>query len=313
MQGNHANEQRMQTETIKRIVTPPLAWIGEHFPVAMVRLRYLARFHRLPNLKCPEDLNEKILYQKLFTDTSAWTQLADKYRVRDYVRSCGLERILIPLYGAWERVEDIPFRELPIQFMLKANNGDGKGTYLKVDKTEMKDGDWAELKKTLDRWLSLKHIGALAAEPQYRDINPMILAEQLLPPDEGQESLVDYKFWCFNGEPYSILVISNRKDNGYEAEFGCYDLQWNSHPENIQSTGHLTVASEPLPKPQCLEEMKQIARALSKGFPQVRVDLYESQGRVWFGELTFTSLCGMMNYYTPAYLREMGAHISELL
>ena len=73
----------------------PVAWMGEHYPVTLVRLRYLARFHRLPNLKNPIDLNEKILYLKLFTDTSEWTRLADKYKVRDYVRSCGLEDILI--------------------------------------------------------------------------------------------------------------------------------------------------------------------------------------------------------------------------
>ena len=79
--------------------------MGEHYPVTLVRLRYLARFHRQPDLKNPIDLNEKILYLKLFTDTSEWTRLADNYKVRDYVCSCGLEDILIPLYGTWERVK----------------------------------------------------------------------------------------------------------------------------------------------------------------------------------------------------------------
>ena len=115
----------------------------------MVRLRYLARFHRLPNLKHPKDLNEKILYLKLFTDTSAWTHLADKYQVRQYVAEKGLADILIPLYGAWERVEDIPFGELPDRFILKANNGDGKGTNRVVDKTQMSDADWTE---SVSRW-----------------------------------------------------------------------------------------------------------------------------------------------------------------
>ena len=88
------------------------AIICERFPVTTVKLRYFLRFGRLPDFKHPKDLNEKILYLKLFTDTSKWTQLADKYKVRDYVKSCGLEQMLIPMYGAWERVEDIPFDKL---------------------------------------------------------------------------------------------------------------------------------------------------------------------------------------------------------
>lgn len=299
----------MWTDIIKNIATPPLSWFGEHFPVTMVRLRYLARFHRLPNLKNPSDLNEKILYLKLFTDTSEWTWLADKYKVRDYVRSCGLERILIPLYGAWERVKDIPFDELPQIIMLKANNGDGKGTNLKIDKAQMTDEDWATLKKTLNKWLSQKHIGALSAEPQYKGIKPMIIAEKVLPADEGQPSLIDYKLWCFNGEPHSFLVCSERKENGHDTSLSCYDLDWNYHPEHLMDSIHHPIAKKPLPRPQCLEEMIEVARVLANGFPEVRVDLYEAQGKVYFGELTFTSLGGMMNYYTPEHLYEMGERV----
>ena len=151
-----------------KLIVEPLIWLGEHFPATMIRLRYLARFHRLPNLKHPKDLNEKILYQKLYTDTSVWTRLADKYRVRDYVKECGLEDILIPFYGAWEQVEDIDFDSLPQQFILKANNGDGKGTNMKIDKSAMTDDVWTRLRQTLQEWLSRKHIGALSAEPHSR-------------------------------------------------------------------------------------------------------------------------------------------------
>lgn len=283
--------------------------ICSKFPVSTVKLRYFLRFRRFPDLKNPKDLNEKILYLKLFTDTTLWTKLADKYRVRDYVRSCGLESILIPFYGAWERVEDIPFEELPQRFILKANNGDGKGTNIKIDKAKMKTEDWQLLRKRLQGWLDTKHIGALSSEPQYRDIKPMILAEQLLLCGEGETSLVDYKLWCFNGKPYSFLICSNRQADGVEVEVGCYDLEWNIHPENMQSAGHVTVGRHPLPRPQCLDEMIRIAKILSKPFPQVRVDFYEVDGKVYFGELTFTSLGGMMNYYTPEYLLEMGRQV----
>lgn len=283
--------------------------VCEKFPVTTVRLRYLLRFGRLPDLRHPKDLNEKILYLKLFTDTSQWTQLADKYKVREYVKSCGLDSMLIPIYGAWESVDDIPFDDLPQQFMLKANNGDGKGTNVKVDKSKMTDSDWQVLRKRLQGWLDTKHIGALSAEPQYRDIKPMILAEELLPCCEGETSLVDYKLWCFNGEPYSFFICSERQADGYHATADCYDLEWNRHPEIMKASPHMTVATKALPRPSCLEDMIQAARVLSKPFPQVRVDMYAMGGRVFFGELTFTSLGGMMDYFTPDYLLEMGRKV----
>ena len=109
-------------EYIKKI----LAAILVNFPVTVVKLRYLMRFKRLPNLKEPHDLNEKILYQKLYADTTLWSRLADKVLVRDYVKECGLECILTKLYAVWDKATDICFDELPDAFMLKSNNGDGK-------------------------------------------------------------------------------------------------------------------------------------------------------------------------------------------
>ena len=284
--------------------------ICSKFPVATVKARFFFRFKRFPDFKNPQDLNEKILYLKLFTDTSLWTQMADKYHVRDYVKSCGLESMLIPIYGSWERVEDIPFDELPQQFILKANNGDGKGTNVKIDKAKMNGQDWQDLRKRLQGWLDTKHIGALSGEPQYRDIKPMILAEELLPCGEGETSLIDYKLWCFNGEPYSFFICSERQADGYHATVDCYDLEWNRYPENMLASPHMTVATKAIPRPACLDEMIQAARILSKPFPEVRVDLYAVGGKAYFGELTFTSLGGMMDFYTPEYLREMGARVT---
>lgn len=295
---------------MKKLLYMLLAPLAEKFPASVVRLRYFLRFGKLPNLKNPQNLNEKILHLKLHTDTAQWTQLADKYHVREYVEACGLKSMLIPLLGAWEKVEEIPFDKLPQQFILKANNGDGKGTNIKIDKAEMNDEMWKELRERLQRWLTTKHIGALSGEPQYRDIKPLILAEELLPCDEGQTSLIDYKLWCFNGKPYSFLVCSERQADGYHATVDCYDLEWNRHPENMKASPHITVATHALPRPACLDEMLHAARILSKPFPEVRVDMYAVGGKAYFGELTFTSLGGMMDYYTPEYLLEMGEQVT---
>lgn len=120
-----------------------LAAILVNFPVAVVKMRYLMRFKRLPNLKKPHDLNEKILYQKLYADTTLWSRLADKVLVRDYVKECGLESILTKLYAVWDKATDICFDELPDTFMLKSNNGDGKGTNIAIcDKKSLTASDF---------------------------------------------------------------------------------------------------------------------------------------------------------------------------
>ena len=295
---------------MKKVIQQIVAFICEPFPVLTVKIRYFLRFGRLPNFRHPQDLNEKILYLKLFTDTSQWTRLADKCKVRDYVKECGLESMLVPSYGAWERVEDIPFDDLPQEFILKANNGDGKGTNTKIDKAKMNEQDWQDLRKRLQGWLDAKHIGALSGEPQYRGIKPMILAEELLPCNEGETSLVDYKLWCFNGEPYSFFICSERQADGYHATVDCYDLEWNRYPENMLASPHMTVATKALPRPSCLEEMIKAARILSKPFPELRLDMYVVGDKAYFGEMTFTSLGGMMDFYTPEYLLEMGKQVT---
>lgn len=287
-----------------------LAAILVHFPIAVVKLRYFLRFNRLPDLKNPHDLNEKILYLKLFTDTRLWSRLADKILVRDYVKECGLESILPKLYATWNHADDINFDALPDAFMLKSNNGDGKGTNIPVyDKRQLSPVDFASLKNKAAGWLKLKNIGALSAEPHYNAIRPLVFAEELLPIPKGENSVVDYKIWCFNGEPCLFLVISNRKSGG-EAELSCYDLKWNSCSNILSSGKHYRIRVSELPQPENLELMIEYAKKLAKPFPQVRVDLYNIDGKIYFGELTFTSLGGMMNYFTPQALMDMGKMVN---
>lgn len=287
-----------------------LAAILVHFPVTVVKLRYFLRFKKMPDLKNPHDLNEKILYLKLFSDTTLWTRLADKVLVRDYVKECGLESILPKLYATWNHADDINFNTLPDAFMLKSNNGDGKGTNIPVyDKRQLSPVDIASLKNKAAGWLKLKNIGALSAEPHYNAIRPLVFAEELLPIPKGENSIVDYKLWCFKGEPYLFLVISNRKSGG-EAELSCYDLEWNSCSDMLSSGKHYRIRESELPKPENLELMVEYARILAKPFPQVRVDLYDIDGKIYFGELTFTSLGGMMNYFTPKALLDMGNQVN---
>lgn len=279
-------------------------YMGVHHPITLIKIRYFARFGKFPNLKNPKDLNEKILWLELFSDTSMWTRCADKYEVRKYVEECGLGDYLVKLYGYYYKAEDFHLDELPNSFILKANNGNGKGSNLIVkNKSDWKEED---LKQIINKWLKTKNIGALSAEPQYKGIVPCVLAEELLPLEEGCKSLDDYKIWCFNGKAYYIWTCSDRDNDGTEVM--TYDLNWNPKPEVCIFDSRYRKGTL-LPKPKNLEEMLSVAECLAKQFPEVRLDLYNVNGRICFGETTFTSLGGMMDFYTPEFLLEMGEKV----
>jgi len=272
-------------------------------PIRVARLKFWYKLHRWPNFEHPKDLNEKINWLKFYGDTSLWPMLADKYAVREYVRECGLEECLIPLIGRWDSVNDIEWETLPSQFVMKCNNGSGDVVVCR-DKSEL---DIEKTKNHFRKSLNEK-FSVLSGEPHYARIKPCIIAEELLADSsqpEGTNSLVDYKIWCFDGEPACIVCYSNRHDK-YYCEIGVYDTAWNNHPEFLRYSSHYKKEKLPIPHPQCLEQMLDVATQLSKGIPQVRVDLYEVAGKVYFGEMTLTSSGGYMNHFTQDFLDKMG-------
>jgi hypothetical protein len=285
------------------------------FPKRYVKYLYKKIMGKKLNLDNPKDLNEKIQWLKIYSDITQWTELADKYKVREYVKQCGLESILIKLYGVWDKSEDIDFQMLPEKFVLKTNQAFGRAILVK-DKNRL---DFNKTKRQFNKWVKSRY-GLVSFEPHYWHIERKIIAEELLednstPP--ASASLIDYKFWCFHGEPYLIMLLYDRANNtvgGTEKVINTsvqacvYDLNWTLRPEVI-SGSHLNDKPLIIPKPKCFDEMINICRILAKPFPQVRVDLYEVNKKVYFGELTFTSLGGYMDYFTDAYLLKMGEKI----
>ena len=291
-----------------RVIFYPLIkfceWMGENHPVSLVKIRYYAYFHRFPNLKEPKDMNEKLLYMKLFSDTSRWVELADKYRVRHYVESCGLGDYLIPLVGMWTDVNDIDFDALPNFFIFKANNGVGKSELLIVkDKSQL---NIDETKAFLDELLKRKHVGVLSGEPHYVKMKPCIIAEELLPSEEREKSPTDYKIYCANGKAQYIWVCSGRDSTGTAVM--TYDREWNPRPDLCIFDSRYR-EGKVKPKPGNLDEMLHVAETLVKPFPFVRLDLYNINGKIYFGEMTFTPLGGMVNFHPKAFLDEMGEKI----
>ena len=154
----------------------------------------------------PRTLNEKINWLKIYSDTSTWTLLADKYKVREFVKNRVGDNVLVKLFGVWEKSEDIDFEALPNKFVLKTNHGAGTVCVVN-DKSKL---NTYEICQKLDSWLKLR-FGYKTFEPHYLKIKPLIIAEELLENDSSfSSSLVDYKVYCFDGKPYCILVCSDR-------------------------------------------------------------------------------------------------------
>lgn len=272
--------------------------LGSIDPKIVAKIMYYEAHHRLPDLKHPEDLDEKINWMKFNSDTSLWSTLADKYEVRNFISQKGLGHTLNEVYGVLESPEDIDFYNLPDSFVIKTTNGSGGGQIMIVkDKSTL---DTAKAKSTLHRWLTYTP-PYIKAEPHYAGIKSRLLIEKLLS-DSGRNSITDYKFHCFNGKVESCLVCSERVGN--HAVKSIYDIDWEVRPECVVEK----YKDVPLiKKPKSLDKMIEYSSILSKGFPYVRVDWYEIEGEPVFSELTFTPAGGYNKTMSMDYLKHLGS------
>lgn len=299
----------IRTNPVLRAAFKPLIsfceWFGTNHPIIFVKIRYYARFHKKLDLRNPKTLNEKILYLTLCTDTSLWTKLADKYRVREFVIEKGLEDTLVKLYGMWENADDCNFSNLPEKFVLKSNHGSGD-VIIVSDKTKVNE---SKIKEKFAKELA-KPYGALEGGLHYMRIKPCLIAEEML--DIKQQSiestsLIDYKIWCVNGTPRYIWACYNRSEAGMENSL--FDTEWNDCSHFLKYNDHYKKPSKLMPKPVCLDKLLKVAETLAEGLPILRCDLYIVNNKVYFGEMTFTSNGGMMFNYTDEYQDMIGREI----
>lgn len=255
--------------------------------------------------KNPKDLNQWIHWLYFNSDTSKWPLLADKYAVRQMVEQSGFKNNLVPLYAEWDDIESFNIANLPDSFVLKMNNGCGD-VMIVQDKGKI---DTVEIKNNFRPYFRSKY-GESTIEDHYTKIQPRLIAEKLLDKNAQSiksSSMIDYKFWCFNGKPAVCFVVKDRTKTNFVADLYQADESWERiERNNLVYDNHHLRYSNPIPKPELLKTMLEIASKLSKGHPQMRVDLYEADGNVYFGELTMTSQAGKMNYFTNACLRELG-------
>jgi hypothetical protein len=258
-------------------------------------LVYRWRFGRWGNLKRPTTLNEKLHWKKMHGCEPFHTTVSDKYAVREWVAARVGERYLIPLIAVLDDAERLDLARLPEPCIIKTTHASGQNVIIR-DKRLVEE---KELKARLRRWMSRNEY-YLSREPQYRDIKPRLIVEQLLTDAEGNIPM-DFKFHCFHG---TVEVIQVDIDRFTDHRRNLYDVSWQLLPFTWcfwKKNRPLWPNGRAVARPENLEEMIAVAQALSKEFDYVRVDLYNCNGRVYFGELTLHHGGGWERFDPPSY------------
>lgn len=268
-------------------------------PKAYAKYHYGYHTGKKLNLDDPKEFNEKIQWLKVFYHPNKLTQLADKYAVRSYVEEKIGAQYLNEIYGVFEKPEDVPFESLPNQFVIKATHTSSFN--LIVD-----DKSRLNKKKALNsfkKWLSINQYYRMGQEWAYKNIKPRLIVEKFLKED-GKDSLIDYKFYCFNGDAKFIDVHLDRENDHKQ---GCFDLNFNLLPFD-KSSKFKTIGGK-IEKPTNLEEMINLAEALADNLPFVRVDFYSVNGKSVFGEMTFYPGDGRKDFIPDKYNRIIGDYM----
>lgn len=265
-----------------------------------ISLRYRAMLGYWPNFNNPKTLNEKLQWIKLYDRRPEYTMLVDKYEVKKYIAKELGEEYLISTLGIWNDFDEIDFDKLPEKFVLKCTHNSG-GLVICQNKDKL---DINDAKRTIQFALKDNYYWHSREWP-YKNVKPRIIAEQYMENEDGS-SISDYKIQCFNGEPDNILVCTERySETG--VKYCYFDKNWKYLPYSNQAgVEEFALTIEP---PKFLSEMLKIAEKLSKGIPALRVDLYEIQGKIYFGELTFFPGSGMDKTITAESDHIMGSKL----
>ena len=267
----------------------------------MVQLQYRIKTGRKLDLKNPQRYTEKLQWYKLYYRDPLMAQCADKFDVRAYVKECGFESILNECYGVFDSPDEIKYEDLPKSFVIKDTLGGGGNSIILVqDKTKI---DWNATRDQMRKWVSesikVKNPGR---EWVYDGKKHRIIIEKMLLGDETGD-LPDYKFFCFDGEPYCLYMMKNYTQHHSEGILGFLT------PDFKLMAAHradFAPMKEQPKKPEHFEEMVKMARGLSKGFPHVRVDFYNIDGQIVFGEMTFFNASGYTQFDPDEFDFELG-------
>lgn len=273
-----------------------------------IKRLYKTKVGRELNLGNPQTFTEKLNWLKIYDRDPKYTMLADKYLVRDWVAEMIGEDYLVPLLGVYDNAEEIDFDLLPDKFALKCTHNSGEGMCLCRDKSKL---NREEVVRQLNAGLKKSYFPA-SREWAYKDIVPRIICEEMLECqkiDELLSTIINYKFYCFNGEPKFLYVAIDYTDDGKKTgtKLNILDLNWEKTP--FYRTDHAPIIDE-IKKPEDFETMIEISRKLAEGFPFARVDLYYVKNKIYFSEMTFCPGAGIAPFSPPEWERKIGDWIT---
>ena len=257
-----------------------------------LQLVYFIKNGSFMDLKHPKTFCEKLNWLKLNGYKPEYSDYVDKLKARDIVKEKLGEDISIPLLGAWRHYKDIDFDSLPEQFVLKCNHDSGS-VKIVTDKSKI---DHEEFEKFFEGRLKIDN--SILGRDYYRNIEPFIISEQYMR-DDGREDLTDYKFLCFNGKPELMFIATDRAN---DCRFDFFDMDF-SHLDIVNIH---PMADKKITKPEQFELMKKYAERLSAGLKFVRMDFYEINGKIYFGEYTFFHGGGFYPFHPDEWEKKLG-------
>ena len=265
-----------------------------------LKLIYRYTMGKKLDLDNPISYNEKLQWLKLHDRKPLYTMLADKYAVKEYMKNLIGEEHIIPTLGVWDSFDEIDFDKLPDKFVLKCTHDSG-GVVICNNKSSF---DVEAARKKINKALRRNYYWARREWP-YKDITPRIIAEKFME-DEKSDDLMDYKFFCFDGKAQAMFVALDRNNESEETKFNFYDMDFNFLPI---INGHPNSAGD-VKKPENFDKMRMIAEKVSVDIPHVRVDLYDINGQIYFGEMTFFHWSGMVPFEPEEWDEKFGSWIT---
>lgn len=283
---------------IKRIFRESLIWLPDKL---WLKLKFRHTMGYTLNLKNPKTFQEKIQWLKLYDRKPEYTLMVDKFAVKDYVAGIIGTKYIIPTLGVWNSPDDIDLFNLPDKFVLKTTQGGGSnGVIICRDKSKFDINDAKHKLKSALKFDIYKHY----REWPYKNVKKNIIAEKFID-DNSNSDLTDYKFFCFHGEPIYCQVIADRSIN---ETIDFYDVHWNHMP--FVGLAPVKSAEKRHKKPLVYDKMIELARKLSKNTKFLRVDLYNIEGQIYFGELTFYPNSGFGSFKPAEWDVKMGELIN---
>ena len=265
---------------------------------AFIKAVYRAKFGKKLNLKNPKTFNEKLQWLKLNDNDPKYAKMVDKYEAKKYVGDIIGEEYIIPTYGVYDNFDEIDFDSLPNSFVIKCTHDSGGVAICKDKKTFDKKSAKEKIEKSLKR-----NYFNEGREPVYKYVKPRIIVEKYME-DKKQKEIVDYKFFCFNGEPKIMYISDGSHTENQSIAF--FDMDYNSL--DIEREDYKKMVDIPL-KPKNFEKMKEFSRILSKNMYHLRVDFYEINGHLYFGELTFITCSGLIPFKKQEYDELLGSYL----